>query len=754
MTARSQNLIQRKSGEWWTRLDEEDGLSRSLDFGSDGYTASLNMGHELLQITAPDSRYGIVHARGSYADNPDAILARAQRSTGGKSTFGLKWLGGNQHTYRRTRIEYHGLLNFRWPYKRHTLYCPGTTLGTVSSLSFVKDEMVYQILRFEPGKPIPPPPPPIVPGSERLASRAPPPPPPPFLPKPWPPATSGLPPKPWDYNVEIKIGGVVRLNPNPYSGGDSTHAVEYKDKAMSYLQDKVMSDLVPHEVLRLNFELFINGQKEELSLESLPPRSDSGEVDMVVDKAFRLDPGKPTVIVGRTALGSAFHSSFNNPLPTNDELAEYLGATATSENATDRVWGSRIDLNADIDDDDFCTSAACLEQIMGVTSVPMRRYWKIPPRRPSSGHSSNTSVGHEAETSQKVDKVDRPSSGENIVETRLDNIEKGDKDTEAPSGDRDLKDTSKAPEFTISDSQKLSANGESTALTSKTRVIAEIEPHIAGSNGPIFSSTSNFTENAFVVNQTRVDPAQSPVPEADLASLNNVSSRALSERGMGNDIASLDLSSSPPEGKLLAMGDPNMGIALLAGILCNQWVDVQRSFWQIRYLVKAYHFLATRESRSDGPPEVHRSSSTLEESTSFEKVRTSYLNRIKFHIHHSLVWIARAPLPSGYHVRPSVTPYSENKTALDIEDSDDDRALYPPIVICNDHEPKLAILLWYRHSCLAQISQHLRTLPAFGEASSDTNLESTCLAEKGRESNGFLKTSSCRLVLRSGRVRR
>jgi len=179
--------------------------------------------------------------------------------------------------------------------------------------------------------------------------------------------------------------------------------------------------------------------------------------------------------------------------------------------------------------------------------------------------------------------------------------------------------------------------------------------------------------------------------------------------------------------------------------------------WQIRYLVKAHNFLAARDFRAGDVPEVNKSNSTIEESTSFEKVRTSYLKRIKFHIHHSLVWIARAKLPSGFHVTPSVTPYSEENPTLDIEDIDDDRALYPPIVIwyairncpealppafmitladciqqlasqkygdidvtSNVHEPKLAILLWYRYSCLAKISQHLHNSPAIGEAPSCT----------------------------------
>ncbi|KAG4415851.1 hypothetical protein IFR04_011031 [Cadophora malorum] len=208
-------------GIWWTRLDDDQGLSRSLDFGANGFTASLNTGHEILQMTAPDHRYGLVYARVSFADNPDAILARAQRGSGGKSTFGLKWLEsiGN---YRRGRIEYHGLLNFRWPYKRYALGCPGSFSGTLGSLSFVKDEMVYQILRFQPG-----------PESYEKPAAHVPPSLPPTAPEPQSPTTSTFPTKPEYHDVKVTIGGVMKFGGAPHYLEDAPYILQWEYKSIS-----------------------------------------------------------------------------------------------------------------------------------------------------------------------------------------------------------------------------------------------------------------------------------------------------------------------------------------------------------------------------------------------------------------------------------------------------------------------------------------------------------------------------------------
>ena len=111
-----------------------------------------------------------------------------------------------------------------------------------------------------------------------------------------------------------------------------------------------------------------------------------------------------------------------------------------------------------------------------------------------------------------------------------------------------------------------------TVLNTKTRMSAETVPDVAGPGDPPLVLSSKTAANALVVDQTLVRPARSPIVEAS-----NPSLRSVSGTDMGHEIVSLDLSITPSEGKMLATDDPDMGIALLAGILCNQWVDVQRS---------------------------------------------------------------------------------------------------------------------------------------------------------------------------------
>ena len=212
----------------------------------------------------------------------------------------------------------------------------------------------------------------------------------------------------------------------------------------------------------------------------------------------------------------------------------------------------------------------------------MRRYWKAPPRKPSSVDSIKIYEDHEVGTTQKVAQkvavLDVPTSDEEVMRPRLQGTLIGEENTQAqPSRDRDLKDTSEVAESATSTFQRASADGKLTVLNPKTRMSAETVPDVAGPGDPPLVLSSKTAANALVVDQKLVRPARSPIVEADYASLSNPSLRSVSGTDMGHEIVSLDLSITPSEGKVLATDDPDMGIALLAGILCNQWVDVQRS---------------------------------------------------------------------------------------------------------------------------------------------------------------------------------
>ncbi|PVH93772.1 hypothetical protein DM02DRAFT_676624 [Periconia macrospinosa] len=62
----------------------------SFDFGHEGHAASCNYGGEILQLSAPSSRYGLIFASGHFSPSLYASLARRQRANGGPATFSLK----------------------------------------------------------------------------------------------------------------------------------------------------------------------------------------------------------------------------------------------------------------------------------------------------------------------------------------------------------------------------------------------------------------------------------------------------------------------------------------------------------------------------------------------------------------------------------------------------------------------------------------------------------------------------------------
>ncbi|ERF69363.1 hypothetical protein EPUS_09270 [Endocarpon pusillum Z07020] len=154
----------------------------SFDFGAEGYAGSCNYGGELLHLSAPSNKYGLVFGRGNFSRSLYASLARAQREFGGLSTFGLKVSrdaiayvsGGNNGTnkgssFRLGKMVERGCFNYRWPLNEYSLLLnenmPKTKeesnsqteeeaekeTGTCVMFSFVMDGICYQVLRLEQG---------------------------------------------------------------------------------------------------------------------------------------------------------------------------------------------------------------------------------------------------------------------------------------------------------------------------------------------------------------------------------------------------------------------------------------------------------------------------------------------------------------------------------------------------------------------------------------------------------------------------
>ncbi|KAF2471305.1 uncharacterized protein BDR25DRAFT_368108 [Lindgomyces ingoldianus] len=173
----------------------------SFDFGNNGYAGCCNYGGELLHFSSPSDRHGLVFARGKFSTSLYSVLARSQRKVGGPSTFGLEL---TQHTYqpegnsgdpkeesmfRLGNMLDRGCFNYRWPFNEYSLLGKqlatrkelyqrmerqenqssnqgkenilsgekehiadeDSETGTYAVFSFIKDGILYQVLRIEQG---------------------------------------------------------------------------------------------------------------------------------------------------------------------------------------------------------------------------------------------------------------------------------------------------------------------------------------------------------------------------------------------------------------------------------------------------------------------------------------------------------------------------------------------------------------------------------------------------------------------------
>ncbi|KAI0382257.1 hypothetical protein F5Y04DRAFT_51599 [Hypomontagnella monticulosa] len=140
----------------------------SFEFGDNGYAASCNYGGELLHMSAKDDEKGVIFAYGDFERTYYSSLARAQRQNGGQATFGLG-IAPNQEPFhdaedpkdRGSNLKLgqmleRGCFNYRWPFNEYALQLneegsDPREVGTCARVSFVKDDILYQVIRLEQG---------------------------------------------------------------------------------------------------------------------------------------------------------------------------------------------------------------------------------------------------------------------------------------------------------------------------------------------------------------------------------------------------------------------------------------------------------------------------------------------------------------------------------------------------------------------------------------------------------------------------
>ncbi|KAM7206548.1 hypothetical protein V8F20_002674 [Naviculisporaceae sp. PSN 640] len=340
----------------------------TLDFGDEGFTASLTDGHELVQLTRPDATCGLVYLRGSFPDGPGSILARSQRRDDGISfasdTFGTTILPPQEtDEVELGERKAQGWVNFRWPYSQYELYRQDTEeTGTCEVISFVSRDTVFQINRLKWGH-----------GSsvsetidtgERGSRRgrhdrehyS-------------PPAV-----------VRLRVGGKVRFG-CPCSNNNPKGPTPESDRFTVRNSGKNTLDCMSEKYgTRLEIGFSDNGVpwnfKSDDGARMVTDQVISGPwADLSSEIRVQIPGGEATYFVSTYALrkdNEDDDKDYSLELPADLQL--YLGVHWESEHMTDRLWTALCSTNYEAAEAvEFCVVGRCVEQILSVTSIPVRR---------------------------------------------------------------------------------------------------------------------------------------------------------------------------------------------------------------------------------------------------------------------------------------------------------------------------------------------------------------------------------------------
>jgi hypothetical protein len=327
--------------------------SKSSDFGCNGYTGSLTAWHELLQITGPDPSCGLVYVRGDFPDDANSMLARTQRHNA-QGTWGLKPEFNDQDDLRLTGPDITGFINLRWPCAQFSLRCDGYEDGTYTTCSFVKENILYQVIRIVPGKPSADRPGVNLPTQQQSEPR----------------------------KLKFKIGGRVRIG-CPRNSHHSESLGDIADPTVYYSeQAKTLSFRSSLHSNSLALRMWVNRQQVELKPGS--PIAKKNTVDMTAVHEVELVE-TPTVIVASFSLFNSASDETHKEtimieglpqLILSSVAQDYLGVADSSKNASYRLWQNIIsqeDKSYKLKRSDFelNTIGRSIEQILCVSSIPM-----------------------------------------------------------------------------------------------------------------------------------------------------------------------------------------------------------------------------------------------------------------------------------------------------------------------------------------------------------------------------------------------
>jgi len=251
-------------------------------------------------------------------------------------------------------------------------------------------------------------------------------------------------------------------------------------------------------------------------------------------------------------------------LPTNDELNQDLGVIKTSENATDRLWMEEIGAELDNDYYDLCTGATCLAQILNVTSVPMTMM-----DYSDTGEDSDDSGG-ESDVSRRESHIPvRRTSRDPVLNQKV--TEAGD--------DQQVRVTTPGSSENPPSPNKLDETLDQVQRLQPSKNQLLIFKELQTDQPLVIDKYENSSDKKAILSVSA--PKDNKTPEEPLivsaTSDSDHSTMARLHRIAASEMQAEDNVKLEPEAEVPDSDDSALGIALLCGILGNQYIDVQRS---------------------------------------------------------------------------------------------------------------------------------------------------------------------------------